>query len=330
MTKKVYGTIIRLTLLAIIVVTLIMSLYVKTEAVPIGVMYIKADSVVDGNIFYVTIALNGASDIAGGQGMLHYDATKLRLLEFAPHLPEGWAWDMYDKNGEVSFLFYIDREKEKVSETQADTSESNEPREAPTAENGSTGTENDTTALAVSTTTADEEKNEIPDDGSGFLNDKCELFNLYFQIENEPQDKKLSLWLDKVLLSDTISESSCPQSNVSIIVDNYVPPVTTAPSVTDTESNAPETERNTSEVTEKITTAERNTNEETEKTTESDQITVTESDIVRTVGETEYVGKSVGDGNEIRIIHVIAVAVVCTVISGGVVYFAMKRKADKK
>lgn len=321
MTKRNYGVAVRCVILLLLATALVMCFYVKTEAVPIGTVYLDADSIVDGNIFYVTVAMNGAADVAGGQGILHYDATKLRLLEFVPHLPEGWAWDMYDKNGEVSFLFYIDREKEIGTDTDtvtADTSDTEQYDEQQAAENESESTsENDMPSEEPS----ENRKGE-------YLNGECELFNLYFQIESEPQDNKVNIYLDNVLLSDTVQESRCPQSNVSIVINNYVPPVTIEPTVTTSEIETAETEPVTAEETGENTTTFEETDDITEETTGEDTDTLPSD----TQGQTAVQSENTGNGsrNEIRIIHVVAVAVICTAVSGGVVYFTVKRKANKK
>lgn len=318
MTKRNYGLAVRCAILALLASILIMCFYVKTEAVPIGTVYLNADSTVDGNIFYVTIAMSGASDVAGGQGILHYDATKLHLLEFVPHLPDGWAWDMYDKDGEVSFLFYIDREKEIGRDTEiesADTSDSEQYDEQETVSESESTSETDI-------------PREGPNEKNKYLNGECELFNLYFQIESEPQDSKVNIYLDNILLSDTVQESRCPLSNVSIVINNYVPPVTTESIVTTVETETAKVEPVTDEETGEDTTTFEETDDITEETTGESTDTLPDSTQGQSAVQSEYTDNS--SGNEIRIIHVVAVAVICAAVSGGVVYFIMKRKANKK
>lgn len=322
MTRRNYGVAVRCVMLALLAAILVTCFYVKTEAVPIGTVYLDADSVVDGNIFYVTVAMSGAADVAGGQGILHYDATRLHLLEFVPHLPEGWAWDMYDKNGEVSFLFYIDREKEIGTETETEAES--------TDTTGFEQYDEQTTASDSESTSETDLPSEEPSENGNneYLNGECELFNLYFQIESEPQDRKVNIYLDNVLLSDTVQESICPQSNVSIVINNYIPPVTTEPAVTTSVIETSKTEPVTDEETEDDTTTSEETGDVTEETTDEDTDALPSDTSEQSAVQSEYTDN--GSRNEIRIIHVVAVAVICTAVSGGVVYFTMKRKANKK
>lgn len=288
-------------------------LHILLLAAPSGALRLTGDALVEGNIFYVGITLDDPADVWGVQGVLKYDNSLLKLLEFVPQSSELYAWDMHDRGGEVAFLIY---ENDEPTDSEESVSLPAVPSTDP-ADDAETETDNITADTAD---TATESATQAPQ-MRGEL-----LFNAYFQIEKEPDNGKITLTLDELILTDGVRETVCASSTIEITVVNYLPPQTTAPettppeSVSDTTTAQPDTEEKTQRVTQDI-----------ESVSETAPISDTAGETDEVITRMPDVTSGEGDGKKgIKIVHLIIVSVLCAAISGTAVYFVMKGKNGKK
>ncbi len=163
------------------------------------------------------------------------------------------------------------------------------------------------------------------------------LFNIYFQINTEPEDDTVSVVLTRGKLSDSLTLTDVADTSYSALIKNYVPPQTTAPvttpPITETETDVP-TVPITTEGTQ-TGTATDTTSVPTEDTEDSDTADTygpdtsevepsASSDIPLTGTQTPSDNTSSDTGS--KVMEIIFIALLCALISGGAVYFVMKRK----
>ncbi len=156
------------------------------------------------------------------------------------------------------------------------------------------------------------------------LSGEYDLFNIYFQINREPDDSHVHLSLADGFISDTVKDTATSPSNYSALIIDYTPPVTTAPT-----TSAPTTSSQTQSAL-PVTSSPAVSSSVPDTSyvqTEPHTYEVTSSDVPMSV--TAAPGTVGGDGQVsegIRLFEVILISAAVALISGTAVYFVMKKK----
>ncbi len=160
------------------------------------------------------------------------------------------------------------------------------------------------------------------------LSGDLELFNLYFQINKEPEGSRISLTATQALLFfDEKTATPMPDSVYSAPIKDYTPPITTAPPVTVPPETTPTLTDPpvTSAVTDPVPTSSPDTVPDTVVTTdaesETEEMTIVYTDISDT---TSYDPDD--EKKSFRIFEVITISLIAAAVAGTAVYFVMKKR----